>query len=158
MTRIPMIYFFLLFAVTAQGQEMNNKNLAEIITEVSDSITGKVGAWEFYISGMPLLCITDERYNRMRMITPVSELSNLKKGQLKACMEANFHSVLDVKYAISGEMIWVVFIHPLKELTEDQLLDAIAQVWNAANTFGTTYNSTDLVFPKKREKNKSKKI
>ena len=72
-------------------------------------------------------------------------------------MVANFHSVLDVKYALSDEIIWSVFTHPLKELSEHQVEDAIKQVYAAALTFGGSYSSTDMVFPgntKKVEKPK----
>ena len=140
------------------AQDMNNDLLHEILIEMSDSISGDKGYWELLVRDIPMLCITDENHNRMRIITPVSELTNLKKGQLKSCMEANFHSVLDVKYAISDDYIWVAFIHPLKELSKDQLRDAISQVWSAAYTFGTAYSSTDLVFPDNSKKKNTKKM
>ncbi len=59
----------------------------------------------------------------------------------------NFHSALDVRYAESDGVMWVAFIHPLKELSKEQVEDAIRQVFAANLTFGTTYTSTDLVFP-----------
>ena len=74
-------------------------------------------------------------------------------------MVANFHSVLDVKYALSDEIIWSVYAHPLKELSELQVVDAIQQVYAAAITFGGSYSSTNMVFPgntKKVEKSKPK--
>jgi hypothetical protein len=39
-----------------------------------------------------------------------------------------------------------VFTHPLKELSREQLLNAIDQVIALSKTFGTTYSSTDLEF------------
>lgn len=129
-----------------------------ILSEVSDSISGNPGFWDIRVGGIPMMCISDSNHNRMRIMTPIHKVENLKKGQLKACMEANFHSVLDVKYAISDEFIWVVFIHPLSELSDLQLKDAISQVWNAAYTFGTTYSSGNLMFPGNKKKAKNKKI
>jgi len=137
----------IIFIQVGHAQNMNNERLQSTITEIADSIQGELGMWEIYVQGVPMLCITDEGHNRMRIISPISEINNLKKGQLKACMEANFHSALDVKYAISDEIIWSVYIHPLKELSEDQVKDAVIQVWNAAQTFGSSYSSTNLVFP-----------
>ncbi len=67
---------------------------------------------------------------------------------------ANFHTALDVKYAISDEILWSVFTHPLKELTQHQIEDAISQVYSANVTFGNTFTSTNLTFPgntKKKE-------
>jgi len=52
--------------------------------------------------------------------------------------------------------------HPLKELNEaQQVIDAIQQVYAAALTFGSSYSSTDLVFPRnmrKKEKPKKHKV
>ena len=54
-------------------------------------------------------------------------------------------------------MMWCVFIHPLKALSEEQVIDAMSQVYYGAMTFGTTYSSTDLVFPASKEKKKEEK-
>lgn len=69
-------------------------------------------------------------------------------------MEANFHTALDVKYAISDDILWSVFIHPLKELNKDEVLSAINQVYEASVTYGTTYSSTGLTFPDRRVEEK----
>lgn len=83
----------------------------------------------------------------MRIITPIVKREQLNEDQLLNVLVANYHSTLDVKYALNDETIWSVFTHALKELYEHQFLDAIDQVWTAAKTFGTTYSSTNLVFP-----------
>jgi hypothetical protein len=83
----------------------------------------------------------------MRIITPIAKVDQLSETQLKNALVANFHSALDVKYAISDDLIWSVYIHPLKALSEDQLTSAIRQTHRAAVTFGDTYQSTDMVFP-----------
>ena len=41
-----------------------------------------------------------------------------------------------------------------KELSEHQIKDAIAQVYNANMTFGTTFSSTALTFPGNTKKEK----
>jgi hypothetical protein len=71
---------------------------------------------------------------------------------------ANFHSALDVRYALSDEIIWSVYTHPLESLSPDQLKDAISQVYMAAVTFGTTYSSSDLVFPGNSRKKDKKEL
>lgn len=130
---------------------MNNEILEEIFTEVSDSITGDYGAWQFLVDEVFMLCFTDESNNRMRIISPVAEMNDITDVQIGAAMEANFHSALDVRYAISDGVMWVAFIHPLKELTSYQVFDALIQVYSGAVTFGETYTSTSLTFPKAPE-------
>jgi len=131
----------------ATAQNTNNDTLHSILNRVSDSIVGSKGAWQFQIEDRLLVCLTDENNNRMRIISPITELSNLSEEDLLNSLLANFHTALDVKYAISDNILWSVFTHPLKELTEHQFEDAIVQVYNAAETYGTSYNSTTLSFP-----------
>ena len=100
-----------------------------------------------------LICVFDENANRMRIISPIVEREKIGEEELLNALVANFHSALDVKYALSDEVIWSVFVHPLKELSEEQVVDAIQQVYTAARTFGGSYSSTNLVFPGNTKKN-----
>ncbi|MBW1296597.1 hypothetical protein GBO31_13870 [Aquimarina litoralis] len=143
---------------------MNNETLGEIITQKADTINGIVGNWQFLYKETPMLCVTDEKNNRMRIIAPITESSNLDKDLLLDSMTANFHSALDVKYAISNGILWSAYVHPLKELTTEQVESAISQVYLAAKTFGTTFSSTELLFgasaleEEKKEKPKKETI
>ena len=76
----------------------------------------------------------------------VIEESKLKEEDLKTMMEANFDRALDAKYALSNGVLWSVYAHPLKELQKEQLIDAIYQVKNLVNNYGTSYTSTDFIF------------
>lgn len=145
-----MKYSFLLFvffSISISAQEMNNQKLSEIIEKVSDSIQGENGNWQFMIGNVLFYCITDENYNRMRIISPIVEVKKMNQELMYNSLIANFHTALDVKYAISDAILWSAFIHPLKELTSHQIEDAISQVYNANRTFGSTFSSTNLVFP-----------
>ena len=66
--------------------------------------------------------------------------------QMSRMLRANFHSALDAKYSVYEGFVVSVFTHPLRELTESQLLDAMRQVAKLAETYGTTYSSTGLIF------------
>ncbi len=118
---------------------MDNEQLATILTNLSEEFLGNKGQWQFKVRNLPMYCLTDEFHNRMRIISPIAKMGGVKNDQIIRCMEANFHSALDVKYAISNNVLWVAFIHPLKELTADQVVDAVQQVYAAVNTFGSTY-------------------
>jgi len=153
---------FLLVSVFASAQ-MDNIKLDEILKRESDSLQTNGSQWQMLYKDRLLICITDENANRMRIISPIAELDKLEETDLKNALVANYHTALDVKYAISDEFMWSVFIHPLKELTEQQVVDALSQVYYANFTFGGSYSSTTLVFPgntKKKEdpETKVKKI
>ena len=142
-----LLIFALLFTFQIFSQETNNEILEKVIIRMSDSLEGNSGNWRFSIKDRLLICITDENHNRMRIISPITEVSALSGEEILNSLLANFHTALDVKYAISEEVLWSVFIHPLRELSEAQIEDAISQVYFAAETFGSTYSSSNLVFP-----------
>lgn len=146
----------------ASAQDMNNKKLGELLTKQADSIIGQEGNWRFSVKETLFICLTDEKNNRMRIISPIIEIEKLNEELMENCLTANFHTALDVKYAISDGVLWSVFIHPLKELSDSQVSDAVIQVYNANITFGTIYSSTDLSFPgalqNKKEETKKKPL
>lgn len=155
-----VLLIIILFAFNISAQEMTNDKLGKIINEVSDKVEGENGRWQFNIKETVFIVLTDSTNNRMRIISPIAETISLEKNMLENALIANFHSALDVKYAISEGIIWSAFIHPLRELSEKQVEDAISQVYYANTNFGTTYASTSLIFPgnKREEKPKEKKL
>tara|TARA_R110002073_G_scaffold108336_5_gene243534 strand:+ start:115376 stop:115876 length:501 start_codon:yes stop_codon:yes gene_type:complete len=161
MKKIFFVFAFSFFTYSGFSQNMNTEKMGQIFKSVSDSIQGGNGQWQFQIKKVVFMCVTDTKYNRMRIISPIAEAKQIDEKLKSAALIANFHSALDVKYAIADDILWSVFIHPLKELSEAQVKDAIKQVYSANVTFGTTFSSTDLVFPgnqKKEEKKKEKKL
>ncbi len=146
-----MIRLLLITCLPASAQDMNNHRLAKIFETSADSLKGQIGAWEIWRNGLPMICITDQNHNRMRIMMPVKEVRNASGDEIMRCMEANFHTALDIKYAISDAFIWVVFIHPLNELTIGQVMDAMDQIQAGYITYGTIYSSTELAFPKSED-------
>ncbi len=142
-----LLFLLLILPFFSFSQDMNNEKLQKIYTSVSDSIQGQTGGWQFYIKTVPMMSITDVNHNRMRIISPISDSKSVSDDLLKAALVANFHTALDVKYAVSDGVLWSVFIHPLKELSDDQVKDAVSQVYYANVNFGTTFASTSLTFP-----------
>ncbi|WP_281991190.1 hypothetical protein [Aquimarina aggregata] len=146
MKLLATIILFIFVSASTYAQEMDNNKLQEIIHKNADTLNGVSGNWKFLYKEVPMLCVTDQTNNRMRIISPIAESKKLDKDLLLDAMTANFHSALDVKYAISNEILWSVYIHPLKELSNEQVENAISQVYYAAKTFGTTFSSTELIF------------
>lgn len=140
----------LLFAAasTLPAQPMNLLRMDRILHDEAGEIDGDLGAWTLLYGDRFLVVLTDELANRMRIFTPVIAEDELKEDQWQALLEANFHSALDAKYGLYNGYVVSVFTHPLRELTELQLVDALQQVVTLADTFGTTYSSTDLLFGK----------
>jgi len=131
---------------------MDNASLEKLFNSLSDQVQGQKGHWQFVINDLNLVCITDELHNRMRIISPIKKVENLTNEQLKRCLEANFHTALDTKYAITNDIVWSVFLHPLRELTADQVVDAVKQIYSCVHSFGTQYSSGSLYFPTDEDK------
>ena len=144
------IILLLAIFVTSSGysqDQMTQEKLDSIYEKIGDSIEGNSGRWQFKVKDVVFLAISDSTHNRMRIISPIVETFKLTETLKEDALVANFHTALDVKYAISDDILWSVFIHPLKELSEDQVYDAVKQVYFANITFGTSFSSTSLVFP-----------
>lgn len=155
---IPTIAFCFFTIAPINGQEMTPEKLRKLTSQVSDTLVVQGNSFRFIYKETLMISVYDENANRMRIISPIVEREKIEEKELLNAMVANFHSVLDVKYALSDEIIWSVFIHPLKELSEHQVLDAIEQVYAASATFGTTYSSTNLVFPGNTKKKDEKTL
>lgn len=150
-----LLFIITLFlSLSVFSQNMNTEKLNKIIIQEADSIKRNGNSWNFSFKNKLLICIADTKANRMRIISPVISQQNLTREQILNSLIANFHTALDVKYALSNEVLWSVFTHPLKELTEHQVKDAILQVYNANITFGSIYSSTSLTFPATERKQK----
>ncbi|MCB0612358.1 MAG: hypothetical protein KDC75_03600 [Phaeodactylibacter sp.] len=141
-----LMFAFFLIAQPAYAQRMDNKKMEKIFKKEAIELEGEPGAWMAYFSDRILLVITDERNNRMRVFTPIVEEEAASATQMSRMLRANFHSALDAKYSVYEGFVVSVFTHPLRELTESQLLDAMRQVAKLAETYGTTYSSTGLIF------------
>lgn len=129
-----------------EERSMDNEWIDEIFREKADRVEGEKGVWQVHLGERILLVITDESNNRMRIFTPILEEKDMEAGDLNKMLEANFHSALDAKYGLYNEFVVSLFTHPLRELTKPQLIDAMYQVANLANSYGTTFSSTELIF------------
>ena len=125
---------------------MSNSRLDELIRRIATVIEGEPGNWRIDFRGRHLFVLTDEAHNRMRVMTPITEEDDLNDADRQILLAANFDRALDAKYAVSSGYLWSVFTHPLAELADDQFLDAVQQVKNLADNYGTTYASSDLKF------------
>ncbi|MEO1470247.1 MAG: hypothetical protein AAFV86_14435 [Pseudomonadota bacterium] len=93
-----------------------------------------------------LLFVSDPNHNRMRLMSRIGPAAALDEAALMRIAQANFDSALDARYAVAQGQLWAVYIHPLAEHTEAQLIAAVGQVVNAVTSYGTTYSSGLITF------------
>lgn len=125
---------------------LDTAKLDGLLKTIIPSITGTPGRWEAVVEEVPVLVMSDDGHNRMRVLAPVARLEALDGAILQRLLEANFSSALDARYALFRGMLWSVFLHPLDTLTEAELRSALRQVVTLVKTTGTTYSSTALSF------------
>ncbi len=128
------------------NRAMTPERMLAIVEATGHGVSVDGNAVEFSYESVPMVLIYDVAADRMRIVSPVVEVGDLEAGQLEAAMAANYHSVLDARYALSNDIVWAVFIHPLSDLSESLLQSAIRQVAEARLTFGGEYSSGVLVF------------
>ncbi len=134
---------------------MDLEALETLLRSRAEQVDGGDGAWEFEIHGVHMACFTDTRFDRMRLVAPIVDASDMSDGQRDEVLEANFHTALDARYATSDGVLYSAFIHPLSSLSVAEFESALQQVAGLVETYGTTYSSGALIFgvPSDRELN-----
>lgn len=140
------------------SQEMTLEKLKKTIQSKARLVEDVGAMAEYELDSVSIVLVTDVTNNRMRLVAGILEVEKLKEKDYKILMEANFDRALDAKYAISNGILWSVFVHPLKELNEELVINGLYQVRNLVYTYGTTYTSTQFVFGGQEEEKKPKKI
>lgn len=133
-------------ATPPTAQAMSNQKLDALIRRLDESAKGQLGFWQLTVESRALLVVTDEKANRMRIMTPVTEADKVDEKTLVRLLQANFDTALDARYAVAQGKLWSVFIHPLGPLTELEFVEGLGQVFNLAESFGGSYSSGLLIF------------
>ena len=97
-----------------------------------------------------MVLLTNSEFNRMRVISPITEFQSLAPKIKDDLMEANFHSTLDARYAVAEDTLYAAFMHPLSSLTINDFKSALKQVYNLNKNFAKTYSSAQIEFTKKK--------
>jgi len=126
---------------------MDQTRLEMVFAEQVEAITGPSGAIHTVADGVQLYCISDPRNDRMRLVAPIAQASSLDPQLLDVMLQANFHASLDARYAISDDVVFAVFLHPISSLSPELLRSAMKQVVSLAKTFGTSFSSGGPTFP-----------
>ena len=131
-----------------QGSSVStdNRRLKDMLSRSVTGIRGKVGAWEIQYEQVPMMVLTSEQHDRMRIMAMVGDESLAKEADFSFLMQANFDRALDARYALLQGRLWSVYLHPLGTLTATELISALMQVANLVKTYGTSYSSSPLQF------------
>jgi len=125
---------------------MTQDEMENIIINNVELIDHNKGYVVFKYKKVKMALISDVKHDRMRIIAPITEYSEVTAEQKDLLMESNFHSALDARYAVSNGLLYSAYIHPMSPLSQKELEDAINQVSTLALTFGSTYSSGVLSF------------
>ncbi len=126
---------------------MTIETMDTIIKRLDQNVVSpRRGMWQFTIENVAIIIVTDEKHNRMRIMSPVAQEKEVSEEILKRTMQANFDTALDARYALAQGFLWSTFIHPLQALHPRQFISGIGQTVNLAKTFGKTYSSGAMVF------------
>lgn len=135
----------LVLPVSAQTQEsepqMTLPRMAEIVQALDPDAQFSGGGFSLVIDDIPVLIVTDVQANRMRAMVPIRSAETMTPEEMQRVMQANFDTALDARYAVAQGQLWGVFLHPFKELEQDQFISGIAQTVNVAKTYGSLYSS-----------------
>lgn len=137
---------FLMIPLINHAQDMDFKKLKLVLAKEAVIVQESGNVVIYELNGVKIYLITDENANRMRLMAGIIETGELTKKDMSTLMEANYDRALDAKYAISDEVLWAVYVHPLQELYEKQIVDALYQVFALVKNYGTSYTSTDMIF------------
>ena len=143
-----VVFFAMLLVSGTQAAEppMNNERLGALILRIDENAEGKPGFWRATVSGHAFMVITDEKADRMRIISPIGEAKNLDPKLMFRMLQANFDTALDARYSIAKGVLWSLYLHPLSSLGDKQFLTGIGQVVNLAASVGSTFSSGGLSF------------
>lgn len=144
---ISLCLFLCLVGSLSAQNDMNNRKLRKILQAEAEAIQGKLGRWELLLDQRLVMVITDDEADRMRIFTPVIPEDEIADEELRNMLIANFHTALDAKYCLFEGFVISIYTHPLKALRKEQVQDALRQVVTLADNFGTTYSSSEFVFP-----------
>lgn len=146
MKLIVIFLVLLMNSLATRAAEMNQTEMEIIIKSIADSASGDPGYLELTYKGVNIYVISDIKNDRMRIISPIVKRQDLTTGQIDAIMESNFHRALDARYAVSDDILFSIYIHPMSPLDKKQIESAMLQVANLAISFGNQYTSGVLSF------------
>ncbi len=125
---------------------MTTQAMAKLLDSYLTDLEGQPGFWRGARNEVPVFVFSDDEHDRMRIMSPIGVIEELDADLLHVLLQANYDRALDARYAMRGNELWAVVVHPLATLATDDLPSLFDQVVMLAKNTGTTFASTELVF------------
>jgi len=134
-------------SATATATPMTMDRLNAIITRLDEKVEKpRSGFWRFTVTGATVIVVGDETFDRLRILVGIQSAKDLTQDQLMQIAKSNYDTALDARYAISQNILWAMYAHPLKSLGDRQFISAIGQTVNLAISYGDGYSSGGILF------------
>mmetsp|Transcript_16633 Transcript_16633/g.24198 ORF Transcript_16633/g.24198 Transcript_16633/m.24198 type:complete len:206 (+) Transcript_16633:80-697(+) len=137
------------FCYTSANEDSIKSAIAmvDFIIDHGSEVTVKNNLVNFKYDGVSMGLKYHTRTDRVQMVTQVAaRVSDLEDGQLVRMLEANYHTMNDVRYAVDEGKVYAAFLYPLSDLDVEYFHDVLKQVVSAKKTFGTKYSAGSWVF------------
>ena len=125
---------------------MTHATLGRLLANLMTDMEGGNGFWHGQRHEVPVYVVSDEEHDRMRIMSPIGVVEELESDLLHVLLQANYDRALDARYAMRGNELWSVVVHPLATLATDDLPAMFDQVTLLVKNTGSTFASTELVF------------
>lgn len=116
------------------------------LKKIDKTIKRDGNIWQFKLGERQVIVVSDPVAERMRIMVPIGDATQLDQALLTRLMQANFDSALDARYAIANDVLWGTFIHPLTSLDEKGFVSGLAQAIAVADNFGGSFSSGAVIF------------
>ena len=125
---------------------MTTQAMGKLLESYLTELEGQPGFWRGVRNDIPVFVFSDDENDRMRIMSPIGVVEELDADLLHVLLQANYDRALDARYAMRGQELWSVVVHPLATLATDDLPSLFDQVVALAKNTGSTFASTELVF------------
>ncbi|MDA5095522.1 hypothetical protein O2N63_15640 [Aliiroseovarius sp. KMU-50] len=129
-----------------RADAMTLGSLAAILRAIDPSVQVDGTHFQLAINDAAILVIADPLADRMRALVRIGPADAMDEAMMMRLLQANFDAVLDARYAVAGGQIWSAYIHPLSPLEPSELVSGLAQMVNAAQSFGTGFTGGGVQF------------
>ncbi len=120
--------------------------MGQLLESYLQDFEGQPGFWRGTRHEVPVFVFSDDEHDRMRLMSPIGLFEELDADLLHVLLQANYDRALDARYAMRGNELWSVVVHPLATLATDDLPSLFDQVVTLAKNTGSSFASTELVF------------